>query len=65
MLPPFSPGKYWIVLRRSGEAILNWLYTPGKPYGGPDDTRSIARGWQWDDILTYDFVFKVAGQAVR
>ncbi len=61
----FEPGKYWIVLRRSGEAIMNWFYTPGKPYGGPDDTRSTARGWQWEDILTYDFVFKVAGRVVR
>lgn len=62
---PFKLGKYWIVLRRSGEAIMNWFYTPGKPYGGPDDTRSTARGWQWEDILTYDFVFKVAGRVVR
>jgi len=62
---PFPPGKYWIVLRRSGEAIMNWFYTPGKPYAGPDDTRSTARGWQWEDILTYDFVFKVAGRVVR
>jgi transglutaminase-like putative cysteine protease len=62
---PLPPGKYWIVLRRSGAAIMNWYYTPGKPYGGPDDTRSTARGWQWEDILTYDFVFKVAGRVVR
>ncbi len=62
---PFPPGKYWVVLRRSGEAILNWYYTPGKPYSGPDDTRSTARGWQWEDILTYDFVFKVTGRVPR
>ncbi len=62
---PFKPGKYWVVLRRSGEAILNWYYTPGKSYGGSDDTRSTARGWQWEDILTYDFVFKVAGREAR
>ena len=62
---PCAPGKYWVVLRRSGEAIMNWYYTPGKPYGGPDDTRSTARGWRWEDILTYDFVFKVEGRLVR
>lgn len=61
---PFRPGKYWIVLRHSGEAILNWFYTPGKRYGDPDDTRSTTRGWQWEDILNYDFVFKVAGRVV-
>ncbi|MDD2856320.1 MAG: transglutaminase-like domain-containing protein, partial [Desulfuromonadaceae bacterium] len=34
------PGKYWLVLRHSGEAIMNWFYTPGKRVGGPDDSRS-------------------------
>jgi hypothetical protein len=60
---PFAAGKYWIVLRRSGDAIMNWYFTPGKPYGGPDDTRSTARGWQWEDILMFDFVFKVTATA--
>jgi hypothetical protein len=61
-IPPLQAGKYWIVLRHSGEVIMNWFYTPGKRYGGPDDTRSTARGWQWEDLLTYDFVFKVKGK---
>jgi transglutaminase-like putative cysteine protease len=55
-------GKYWIVLRYSGEVIMNWFYTPGKPYGGPFDTRTTSRGHGWDDILSYDFVFKVRGR---
>lgn len=59
-----APGKYWIVLRASGEAIMNWFFTPGKPYSGGDDTRSTAKGFQWEDILNYDFVFKVAGRAL-
>ncbi len=54
-------GKYWIVLRRSGEAIVNWFYTPGKHYGDSDDTRSTSKGYKWEDILNYDFVFKVRG----
>ncbi len=54
-------GKYWIVFRRSGEVIMNWFYTPGKPYGGPYDTRSTQKGYTWDDVLNYDFVFKVTG----
>ncbi len=67
--PPDVPtalnkGKYWIVLRHSGEAILNWFYTPGKPYGGPHDTRSTSRGYKWDDILNYDFVFKVKAKGL-
>jgi len=58
------PGKYWIVLRYSGEAIMNWFYIPGKPYSDSDDTRSTAKGFRWEDILNYDFVFKVAGKAI-
>ena len=59
-----KPGKYWIVLRSSGDAIMNWFYIPGKPYSDGDDTRSTAKGFQWEDILNYDFVFKVAGKAL-
>ena len=55
-------GKYWIVLRHSGETVMNWFFTPGKPYGGSDDTRSTAKGYRWEDILNYDFVFKVTGK---
>jgi len=58
------PGKYWIVLRASGEAIMNWFFIPGKPYSGGDDTRSTAKGFQWEDILNYDFVFKVDGRTL-
>lgn len=58
-----SRGKYWIVVRHSGDAVVNWFYIPGKPYGGSDDTRSTAKGYTWRDILTYDFVFKVRGTA--
>ncbi|MDD5284843.1 MAG: transglutaminase domain-containing protein [Desulfuromonadaceae bacterium] len=59
-----KPGKYWIVFRASGEAIMNWFYIPGKPYSEGDDTRSTAKGFKWEDILNYDFVFKVAGKAL-
>ena len=59
-----APGKYWIVFRTSGEAIMTWFFTPGKPYGEGDDTRSTAKGFQWEDILNYDFVFKVSGKAI-
>lgn len=55
------PGKYWLVLRHSGEAIMNWFYTPGKRVGGPDDSRSTARGWKWEDVLSGEFVYRVRG----
>jgi transglutaminase-like putative cysteine protease len=60
-LPVLKPGKYWIVLRHSGEAIVNWFYIPGNPYGDGDDTRSTVKGYKWEDISNYDFVFKIKG----
>ena len=59
--PLLKNGKYWIVLRHSGEAVMTWFYIPGKPYAGADDTRSTVKGHLWEDILTYDFVFKIGG----
>jgi len=56
-----EPGRYWIVLRHSGEAIVNWFYIPGNPYGDGDDTRSTIKGYKWEDILNFDFVFRVKG----
>ena len=56
-----APGKYWLILRHSGEAIMNWFYTPGKRVGGPDDSRSTAQGWQWEDVLVGEFVYRVRG----
>lgn len=60
--PQIKKGKYWMVLRHSGDAIVNWFYIPGKPYSKGDDTRSTAKGYLWEDILSYDFVFKVSGR---
>lgn len=60
-LPALNAGRYWIILRHSGEAIVNWFYIPGNPYGDGDDTRSTVKGYKWEDILNYDFVFKVNG----
>ena len=56
-----KPGKYWLALCHSGEAIMNWFYTPGKRVGGLDDSRSTARGWQWEDVLAGEFVYRVGG----
>lgn len=57
----FSPGKYWIILRHSKDAVVNWFYTPGNPYEGPDDARSTGTGIDWSDIMNYDFNFRVKG----
>ena len=60
-----APGKYWLVLRHSGEAIMNWFYTPGKRINGPDDSRSTAQGWQWEDVLSGEFVYRVRGIVMK
>lgn len=60
-----APGKYWLVLRHSGEAIMNWFYTPGKRVNGPDDSRSTTRGWQWEDVLAGEFVYRVRGVVMK
>jgi transglutaminase-like putative cysteine protease len=60
-----APGKHWMVLRHSGEAIMNWFYTPGKRINGPDDSRSTAQGWQWEDVLTGEFVYRVRGVVAK
>lgn len=52
-------GRYWIILRHSGEVIMNWFYIPGNPYGDEDDTRSTLKGYKWEDIQNFDFVFKI------
>jgi len=61
-LPVLKPGRYWIILRHSGETIANWFFIPGNPYGDGDDTRSTLKGYQWEDLLNYDFVFKIKGK---
>lgn len=59
--PELKPGKYWIVLRHSKDTVVNWFYTPGNQYGGPDDARSTASGIDWSYIMNADFNFKVRG----
>ncbi|MBI5237308.1 MAG: transglutaminase domain-containing protein [Deltaproteobacteria bacterium] len=54
-------GRYWIVLRHSKDAVINWLYTPGNRYGSPDDVRSTEKGADWPNILNIDFNFRVRG----
>jgi len=57
-----TPGRYWVVLRYSGDAICNWFYIYGNPYGSPDGTRSRRTGEPaWNTIRNYDFNFRVRG----
>ncbi|MBI5892052.1 MAG: transglutaminase domain-containing protein [Deltaproteobacteria bacterium] len=63
--PQIEKGRYWIVLRRSKDTIVNWFYIPGNPFGDADDTRSTEKGIDWMNILNYDFNFKAAGYFVE
>lgn len=54
-----KPGRYWIVFGFTGDVIVNWLYTPGNPYGDEDDTLSTSLDFKWDSVHNIDFVFKV------
>lgn len=57
-----QPGRYWAVLRSTGDGIFNWYFSPGNAYGEPDDSRSSARGvGDWSNILNYRLNFRVTG----
>ena len=58
-----EPGKWWIVLRHDGNAIVNWQCIWGNPYGDPDDTKSTRRMTnKWDNLVNVDFNFRVRGK---
>jgi transglutaminase-like putative cysteine protease len=57
-------GRYWAVLRSTGDGIFNWYFSLGSTYGDPDDSRAGARGAaDWPAILNYRFNFRVSGLA--
>jgi transglutaminase-like putative cysteine protease len=60
--PLLGPGRYWAILRITGDGIFNWYFALGNAYGDPDDTRSRVRGTaDWTNILNYRFNFRVTG----
>jgi transglutaminase-like putative cysteine protease len=60
--PMLLPGRYWVILRHTGDGILNWYFTPSTAYGDPDDSRARPRGQRnWEDILNYRFNYRVSG----
>lgn len=61
--PTLSPGKWWIVVRHDGNAIVNWKCIWGNPYGDPDDAKSTRRMTSnWNNTVNVDFNFKVRGK---
>jgi hypothetical protein len=64
-----EPGHYWIALGFTGEPVVNWFYTFGKPVGPVHGTRYRdvwAQGEDaWSGALSFEFNYKVVGRAVR
>ncbi len=57
-------GRYWIVFRQSGDAIVNWFYLYGKVVSPEDGTRArptAATGPSWNQILNIEFNFRLRG----
>ena len=48
----------------TGDPILNWYYTYGKPVGPPDGTRfRDALVSDWGGALNYEFNYRIRGTA--
>jgi hypothetical protein len=60
--PVLNPGAYWIALGFSGQPIINWFYTYGKPVGPVYGTRYKGIfDTVWSGALNYEFNYKVEG----
>lgn len=56
------PGAYWIGLGFTGDPIINWFYTYGKPVGPSEGTRyKGVYELDWSGALSYEFNYRVAG----
>lgn len=66
----FAPSKmivrenrrYWIILKFTGDPIINWFYTYGKVVSPEDGTRATpAKKVVWNRILNNEFNFRLRG----
>jgi transglutaminase-like putative cysteine protease len=54
--------RYWIILKFTGDPIINWFYTYGKVVSPEDGTRAtLARQVVWNQILNNEFNFRLRG----
>ena len=64
--PQLAPGDYWLVLGFTGDAVVNWFYTYGKPVGPAYGTRyKSALAKEWSGALSYEFNYRVQGLAAE
>lgn len=60
------PGSYWIGLGFTGNPIVNWFYTYGKPVGPGEGTRyKNVYEQDWSGALSYEFNYRVIGLTTR
>ncbi|OPY85773.1 MAG: Transglutaminase-like superfamily protein [Smithella sp. PtaU1.Bin162] len=64
--PVLMPGSYWIALGFSGDPIINWFYTYGKPVGPVYGTRykGVFED-DWSGALSYEFNYRLTGLTVK
>lgn len=54
--------RYWIILKFTGDPIINWFYTYGKVVSPEDGTRATpAKKVSWNRILNNEFNFRLRG----
>ncbi|MDP2724800.1 MAG: hypothetical protein Q8O44_00840, partial [Syntrophales bacterium] len=60
------PGNYWIALGFSGNPIVNWFYTYGKPVGPAYGTRykNIFKD-DWSGALSFEFNYRLTGLTTK
>ncbi len=58
-----TPGYYWIALGFTGDPIMNWFYTYGKPVGPQWGTRyKTMFESEWSISLSYEFNYRIQGK---
>ncbi|MBN2091288.1 hypothetical protein JW964_16880 [candidate division KSB1 bacterium] len=58
-----TPGYYWIALGFTGDPIMNWFYTYGKPVGPQWGTRyKTMFETAWSKSLSYEFNYRIQGK---
>lgn len=57
-----APGIYWVALGFTGDPVVNWFYTPGKPVGPSWGTRYKGVFEQdWSGSLDFEFNYRLTG----
>jgi hypothetical protein len=61
------PGSYWIALGYTGDPVINWFYTYGKPVGPVDGTRYRREfeDREWSNALSFEFNYRVIGLTTK